>query len=90
MVWQQQLEVRTRLDPVSSGFQAQPPSHAASRKLSLQWSNFRTCFVLIYLISMYKSCFPSRHYFSIHKASDLTGMKSVVHVNYCDHVPLQT
>lgn len=45
--------------------------------------------MLIYLISMYKSCFPSGHYFSIDKASDLTGMKSVVHMNHCDHVPLQ-
>lgn len=38
---------------------------------------------------MYKSCFPSGHYLSIDKASDLTGMKSVVGVNYSDHVPLQ-
>ena len=66
-----------------------PPSHTATTALWLEQSNFKWCCWLIYLISMNKSCFPSGHYLSIDKASDLTGMKSVVGVNYCDHVPLQ-
>lgn len=77
------------LHPPEFKSKSSPPSHTASTMVSLQQSNFKWFCWLIYLISMYKSCFPSGHYLSIDKASDLTGMKSVVGVNYCDHVPLQ-
>ena len=43
----------------------------------------------IYLISMDQSCLSCRNYFTINKATDLTGMKSVVHMHNCHHVPLK-
>lgn len=44
--------------------------------------------MLIYFISMYKSCFFSGYYFFIDKVSDFIGMKFVVYMNYCDYVLL--
>lgn len=45
--------------------------------------------MLPYLISMYQSRLPSGYNFSIDEASDLAGMKSIVHMYNCDHVPLK-
>lgn len=61
-----------------------PQDNYSKCKALLDFSRHKT-----YLIRMNKSCFSRRHYFPIDKASDLTGVKSVVGMHNCDHVPLK-
>ena len=67
-----------------------------SEKNLMESPKLNTCSLLrnkrinnIYLISMDQSCLSCRNYFTINKATDLTGMKSVVHMHNCHHVPLK-